>query len=368
LRSEVSLLTSDSCRSLYTVLRFVFPRPLRTLRKHKKDAPGRLVIVNLQKTDHDRSASMRFHVRTDPLFRELCRLLDVHVPEDDAKVAAAAQEAASAEDAATAAAAAAAAASPPPPRKVKQPSNRQAIGRPTRDNTQRLRQLYNKPKTEPQADDLTQQVKMEESAVKQEEEELDNTAAAAAVAPAAAAAASSAAAAAASFPAAAAASSATASVSHAAASSRIAAITSFAASGIVSASATAAASARPVAAPSPSGNVTVKRPRDPAAAAADDMEAPSSKWPRGLTHAAAASAHPFGLVQQPVQQQQQQMQVPLPATTLVHLQQQQQMMQMMQWQIMQQQMQQQMQMQQQQFPQAMGAANAGGPAAFGPAR
>ena len=118
--------------------------PLRTLRKHKKDAPGRLVIVNLQKTHLDRSASMRLHVRTDALFRELCRLLDVPVKEEDTSSAASASAAAAAEDAKHAAAAAASAAMPPPPpRKAKTASTRPAVARATRERTQRLRHLYN---------------------------------------------------------------------------------------------------------------------------------------------------------------------------------------------------------------------------------
>lgn len=117
--------------------------PLRTLRKHGKEAPGRLVIVNLQKTHCDRSASMRFHVRTDALMREVCAILGVAVDHDDKEAAALAAAAAAAEDAQHAAAQAAAAASPPTARKVRQPSDVQAIGRPTRRNTERLRQLYN---------------------------------------------------------------------------------------------------------------------------------------------------------------------------------------------------------------------------------
>ena len=56
--------------------------PLRTLRKHKKDAPGKLIICNLQKTHLDRNATLRFYTRVDNLMREVCRLLDVEVQFD----------------------------------------------------------------------------------------------------------------------------------------------------------------------------------------------------------------------------------------------------------------------------------------------
>jgi hypothetical protein len=82
--------------------------PLRTLRRHGKAAPGRLVIVNLQKTHCDRSASMRFHVRTDALMREVCAILGVPVDHDDKEAAAMAAAAAAAEDEKHAAAQAAA--------------------------------------------------------------------------------------------------------------------------------------------------------------------------------------------------------------------------------------------------------------------
>lgn len=77
-RAELALCLGTSLR-----IRPAGNMPLRTLRKHAKPEPGRLVIVNLQKTHLDRSASMRLHVRTDALMREVCRLLEVEVDHHD---------------------------------------------------------------------------------------------------------------------------------------------------------------------------------------------------------------------------------------------------------------------------------------------
>jgi len=142
--------------------------PLRTLRKHKKSAPGKLVIVNLQKTHLDRNASMRLHVRTDSLMREVCRLLNVEVefdettPEAQKAMRKEKEEEAAVEEKAAAAAASAsafssssasgvvAASSSTSRSSSKKSSKRKRniaipapVARPTRSNTERLRALYN---------------------------------------------------------------------------------------------------------------------------------------------------------------------------------------------------------------------------------
>ena len=62
---------AELCLCLGTSLRIrpAGTLPLRTTRKNGKPKPGRLVIVNLQNTDLDRSADLRIYARVDDVLR-----------------------------------------------------------------------------------------------------------------------------------------------------------------------------------------------------------------------------------------------------------------------------------------------------------
>ena len=51
--------------------------PLRTRRRNGKAAPGKIVIINLQRTHLDRYASIRIFARCDTVFEALLRELDL---------------------------------------------------------------------------------------------------------------------------------------------------------------------------------------------------------------------------------------------------------------------------------------------------
>jgi len=55
--------------------------PIKATRKHGKAAPGKLVIVNLQRTPKDRHADLIIHGKCDDVMTRLMNLLNVNIPQ-----------------------------------------------------------------------------------------------------------------------------------------------------------------------------------------------------------------------------------------------------------------------------------------------